>query len=96
VFVGVAIAYVPTVALPDHEPAPYEAGQVVRGVGLRELGAIRDLADAQRSVREGIENPEARRLTQTVEELLPARTELPYGHRRHPRHMCLISFRGDM
>lgn len=73
--VGVAIPDISTVTLPDDDPTPDEAGQVVRGVRLGELGSVRDLTHAQRSVRERVEDPEPGRLTQTVEELLSARAE---------------------
>jgi hypothetical protein len=54
VFVRVPVEHETPVSLADHQITTQEAREVIRRIGLRESGALRELRDVQRTVRQRI------------------------------------------
>jgi hypothetical protein len=69
--VGDTVMDEPPVTLPRHQTALGQAVQVHRGVRLTQPGAVDDLARAQGSVSQRLEDAQARGIAETTQQFRP-------------------------
>jgi len=78
-FVGERVVDELPLALPGHETALGETGQMHRGVGLTQAGASDDFPGAQRAVTQCFEDPQSRHVSKPPKEL-GAELDSPSDH----------------